>query len=148
MLVCVSINKNRQSGKAKEIQQFICCSSGIQLKIPAQLLNQPPTSAMPRIAELASDDNISDRSKTFVFENEGHTLGNVLKAIICRYDDVLFCGYTVPHPAESIMHLRIQATSNSKAIDILRRGLEDLEKVCDHTISTFERAMDEYEADR
>lgn len=97
---------------------------------------------MPAIAELASDDNVGDRSKTFVFENEGHTLGNVLKSIICRYSDVQFCGYTVPHPAESIMHLRIQANKNVKAIDVLRRGLEDLEKVCDHTITTFETAME------
>lgn len=29
-----------------------------------------------------TDDN--ETSCTFVFENEGHTLGNVLKSIICR----------------------------------------------------------------
>lgn len=29
-------------------------------------------------------DSDSEASRTFVFENEGHTLGNVLKAIICR----------------------------------------------------------------
>lgn len=100
---------------------------------------------MPLIAELASDDNIGDRSKTFVFENEGHTLGNVLKSIICRYDDVLFCGYTVPHPSESVMHFRIQAGKNAKAIDILRRGLEDLVHVCDHTLDQFTGALNEYD---
>lgn len=97
---------------------------------------------MPAIAELSSDGSVDERSKTFVFENEGHTLGNVLKSIICRYSDVQFCGYTVPHPAESIMHLRIQASKNVKAIDVLRRGLDDLEKVCDYTITTFEAAME------
>lgn len=96
---------------------------------------------MPLIAELASEEISNDRSKTFVFENEGHTLGNVLKSLICRYTDVQFCGYTVPHPAESVMHLRIQACKKVRAIDVLRRGLEDLEKVCDHSIVTFEAAM-------
>lgn len=99
---------------------------------------------MPLIAELASDESSADdRSKTFVFENEGHTLGNVLKSIICRYSDVQFCGYTVPHPAESVMHLRIQASKKVRAIDVLRRGLEDLIQVCDHTIVTFEAAIEE-----
>lgn len=29
-------------------------------------------------------NNDNEASRTFVFENEGHTLGNVLKSIICR----------------------------------------------------------------
>lgn len=98
---------------------------------------------MHLIAELSSDENTNERSKTFVFENEGHTLGNVLKSIICRFPEVQFCGYTVPHPAEPKMHLRIQTAPNYKAVDVLVRGLEDLEKVCDHTLATFETAMAE-----
>lgn len=43
------------------------------------------------------------------------------------------------------MHLRIQATKNVRAVDILRRGLVDLEKVCDHTAKTFESAYREYQ---
>ena len=58
-------------------------------------------------------------------------------------DDVEFSGYTVPHPAESKLHFRIQA-KKGKAVDILRRGLEDLSKVCDHTLFTFENAMEEF----
>ncbi|XP_055302779.1 probable DNA-directed RNA polymerases I and III subunit RPAC2 [Sitodiplosis mosellana] len=99
---------------------------------------------MPSIAVLENvDDNES--SCTFVFENEGHTLGNVLKSIICRYPDVNFCGYTVPHPADTKMHLRIQASKNVRAVDVLRRGLADLEKVCDHTITTFESAYNDFQ---
>lgn len=58
--------------------------------------------------------------------------------------DVHFCGYTVPHPADTKMHLRIQASKNVRAVDILRRGLEDLEKVCDHTLTTFESAYKDF----
>lgn len=59
--------------------------------------------------------------------------------------DVTFCGYTVPHPADTTMHLRIQTVKDVKAIDVLRRGLTDLEQVCDHTLETFGHAYDEYQ---
>ena len=42
------------------------------------------------------------------------------------------------------MHFRIQAAKSVRAIDVLRRGLEDLERVCDHTIDTFEAAVAKY----
>ena len=40
--------------------------------------------------------------------NEGHTLGNVLRSVIMQNPQVAFCGYSLPHPAEDQMHLRIQ----------------------------------------
>lgn len=43
------------------------------------------------------------------------------------------------------MHLRIQTSKNVRAVDVLRRGLIDLEKVCDHTAKTFESAFKEYQ---
>lgn len=54
--------------------------------------------------------------------------------------DVEFCGYTVPHPAESKMHFRIQM-SKGRAVDALKRGLEDLVKICDHTMETFDEEL-------
>jgi DNA-directed RNA polymerases I and III subunit RPAC2 len=50
--------------------------------------------------------------------------------------DVLFCGYTVPHPAEAKMNLRIQAMG-TPAADILKRALTDLSEVCEHVEKTF-----------
>lgn len=64
------------------------------------------------------------------------------KHLLAFSDDVIFVGYTVPHPAESKMHFRIQANKNAKAIDILKRGLQDLHEVCDHTLLTFNNAME------
>lgn len=90
---------------------------------------------MGKITELSSSENQSQNARTFVIENEGNTLGNVLKNIIANYPEVEFCGYTVPHPQESKIHFRIQTASNIKAIDILRRGLTDLEFICDEVIS-------------
>lgn len=96
-----------------------------------------------KIAELAGDDQANDSSRTFVFYDEGHTLGNALRCVITSYPEVKFCGYTVPHPAETKMHFRIQ-TNGERAVDILQRGLEDLEKMCDHTLKVFDAAMQDY----
>lgn len=38
------------------------------------------------------------------------------------------------------MNLRIQM-HKGKAIDALKRGLEDLVKVCDHTLDVFDAAL-------
>lgn len=54
--------------------------------------------------------------------------------------DVQFCGYTVPHPAESKMHFRIQM-HEGRAVDALKRGLEDMVKMCDHTLEVFDDEM-------
>lgn len=61
-------------------------------------------------------------------------------------EDVEFCGYTVPHPAEAKMHFRIQM-HRGKAVDCLKKGLKDLVKLCDHTIDTFNEAEDVFKRD-
>ena len=51
--------------------------------------------------------------------------------------DVVFCGYTVPHPAETKMHFRIQ-TNGPSAVDVLQRGLKDLSEICDDLLEKFD----------
>jgi len=58
---------------------------------------------------------------------------------------VKICGYTVPHPAEKRVHLNIQTTSEN-VIEVLKRGLKDLEAMCDHTIETFDKAYEKHKA--
>lgn len=97
------------------------------------------------IAQLAGSENPSNssKSKTFVFKDEGHTLGNALVCIICSYPDIQFCGYTIPHPAESKMHLRIQM-HKGRAVDALRKGLEDLVQLCDLTLEKFDEELQSF----
>jgi len=45
---------------------------------------------------------------SFQIENEDHTLGNALRYIIMRNPEVEFCGYSIPHPSEAKMNIRIQ----------------------------------------
>ena len=43
-----------------------------------------------------------------MFQNEDHTLGNVLRVILSGHSDVEFVGYSIPHPSDSKMNLRLQ----------------------------------------
>jgi DNA-directed RNA polymerase I and III subunit RPAC2 len=43
--------------------------------------------------------------------------------------DVEFCGYSLPHPSEPKLHLRIQMYDNKSAMDALAKGLDDLEQL-------------------
>ncbi|XP_043260982.1 probable DNA-directed RNA polymerases I and III subunit RPAC2 [Colletes gigas] len=97
---------------------------------------------MGRLAEVAGEQS-SDQNKTFVFMDEGYTLGNSLVSVILQNPDVEFCACFVNHPAEGNIYLRIQA-KKGKAVDILRKGLQDFEKICDHTLDTFNNAYDQF----
>lgn len=44
---------------------------------------------------------------TYSFLNEDHTLGNLLRNQIIKNNNVEFCAYSVPHPSEPIMNVRI-----------------------------------------
>ncbi|MBW0527469.1 hypothetical protein O181_067184 [Austropuccinia psidii MF-1] len=66
---------------------------------------------------------------TFSLKEEDHTLGNSLRYIIMKNPEVEFCGYSLPHPSEQKLHLRIQMYDNKSAIQALQKGLTDLEQL-------------------
>lgn len=39
------------------------------------------------------------RCATYVFNNEDHTLGNLLRTILSGHSNVEFVGYSIPHPS-------------------------------------------------
>ncbi|CEL57983.1 DNA-directed RNA polymerases I and III subunit RPAC2 OS=Schizosaccharomyces pombe (strain 972 / ATCC 24843) GN=rpc19 PE=2 SV=1 [Rhizoctonia solani AG-1 IB] len=48
---------------------------------------------------------------TYCIMNESHTIGNSLRWMLMKNPKVEFCGYSVPHPSENKIHLRIQCTT-------------------------------------
>ena len=99
---------------------------------------------------------------TFLIEREDHTLGNALRYIMAkRFDislhldliltllslDVEFCGYSVPHPTEHRMNIRVQ-TTGIPATQALRTSLQTLISMSDHLKSTYNVALEEYESRR
>jgi DNA-directed RNA polymerase I and III subunit RPAC2 len=68
-------------------------------------------------------------------------MGNTLRQTISANPVVDFCGYSVPHPAENKMRIRIQAKKGENIIDIMKQGLDDLTQWCFNVERAFDEAM-------
>ncbi|EJU02222.1 RBP11-like subunit of RNA polymerase [Dacryopinax primogenitus] len=64
---------------------------------------------------------------TFCIEEEDHTLGNALRWMIMKNPKVEFCGYSMPHPSEYKINLRIQMYDNASSLDALALALKQLD---------------------
>lgn len=87
---------------------------------------------------------VKPNCRTFVFEKEGHTFGSVITHILQSYPEVEFAGYTVPHPADFQIFLRIQAKDGYDSVDILKKGIRELEGACDIITDKFNQAITEH----
>ena len=67
-------------------------------------------------------------SASFQIIDEDHTLGNVLRYIIMK-NPVEFCGYSIPHPSENKLNIRIQTYGNISAVEALHQGLDNLSEL-------------------
>ncbi|KAJ5933495.1 hypothetical protein N7454_005824 [Penicillium verhagenii] len=86
----------------------------------------------------------SETAASFQFEGEGHTMGNALRYAIMKNPAVDFCGYTIPHPSETKMHLRIQTTDSTTALEALEKGFGDLMDLCDVVTEKFTASRDQF----
>ncbi|KAJ4334405.1 RNA polymerase subunit AC19 [Ascochyta clinopodiicola] len=86
----------------------------------------------------------TESAASFQFEGEDHTLGNALRYIIMKNPDVEFCGYSIPHPSETKMNLRIQTYDNVSVYQVLEKGLEDLMNMCDVVTDKFTVSREEF----
>lgn len=110
----------------------------------------------------ASEDGTS---AAFEITNEDHTLANALRYIIMKKyfpllapqtppllvppltllsPEVEFCGYSIPHPSEAKVNIRIQTYGAKTAIECLKEGLDDLMDLCDVVTEKFEGARDKF----
>jgi len=86
----------------------------------------------------------SDTAASFEFKKEDHTLGNALRYIIMKNPDVEFCGYSIPHPSEELMNIRIQTYEGTTAVKALEKGFDDLMDLCDVVADKFTAAREEF----
>lgn len=77
---------------------------------------------------------------TFAIRGEDHTIGNALRWILMKDPQVEFCGYSIPHPSESKVHLRIQMYDSSSASDALRRALDNMRELLFSVGAAYERS--------
>lgn len=87
-------------------------------------------------------------SRTFAIGNEDHTLGNCLRHVLIQNAKVGFAGYSVPHPAEPIVHIRVQANEPTTATEALREACNTLEKQCEIVIGKLEERLPEVREDK
>ena len=85
-------------------------------------------------------DEGNSSSGSLLFTNETHTMGNAIRQTILQDPTVSFCGYTVPHPAENKMALRIQAEDEQQIVDLVKEGINNVKQWSLNTKSAFEEA--------
>ncbi|KAJ3183107.1 RNA polymerase subunit AC19 [Geranomyces variabilis] len=88
--------------------------------------------------EIIPTDAADPSSATFVVHDEDHTLGNSLRFMVMKNPAVSFCGYSIPHPSEFKIHMRIQTDGSITAAQALNQGLDDLVALSEHVLATFE----------
>lgn len=82
---------------------------------------------------------------TFMLRNEDHTLGNALRYVLIKNPDVRFCGYSIPHPSENIMNIRVE-TYGRPATGLFRKALLDLRAMAEHIGTAFEAEVENFAA--
>eukprot|EP00049_Salpingoeca_infusionum_P025364 m.18848 g.18848 ORF g.18848 m.18848 type:complete len:155 (+) comp7953_c1_seq2:252-716(+) len=88
--------------------------------------------------------DVTQSCATFVIGNESHTLGNALKWMLNKDPRVVFCGYSVPHPSDRKINVRVQTDGEHKAVDVLKDALENLLRVCDVISQKFQSTATAY----
>lgn len=83
---------------------------------------------------------------TFSIEEEDHTLANSLRFFLNKNPHVAFCGYSMPHPSEELVNMRVQTTGQVTAMQAVKAACEDLQQVCGHMRSTLAAAVTAYQA--
>ena len=101
------------------------------------IMNDPST--------LSVEAGADPSSATFTLYNEDHTIGNTLRYMLNKNPEVSFVGYSVPHPAEAKMNLRLQ-TVGPPATEVLLDALSTVHQVGEHVLSTFDGAIEKHRA--
>jgi DNA-directed RNA polymerase I and III subunit RPAC2 len=96
-------------------------------------------------------------SRTFAIGDEDHTLGNSVRHILMNNSKIAFAGYSVPHPSEPVVHIRVQTEKSGnkedesdrpRAVDLLKEACETLITQCGIVIDQVEDLMPEVKEDR
>eukprot|EP00934_Nitzschia_sp_Nitz4_P001102 Nitzschia sp. Nitz4//scaffold6_size259037//219227//219646//NITZ4_001117-RA/size259037-processed-gene-0.93-mRNA-1//-1//CDS//3329557022//1102//frame0 len=87
-------------------------------------------------------------SRTFAISNEDHTIGNALRHVLIQNAKVSFAGYSVPHPSDPVVHIRVQAHEPVTAVKALQEACETLHKQCDVVLEKLEEALPEVKQDK
>ncbi|KAK8940008.1 hypothetical protein KSP40_PGU019742 [Platanthera guangdongensis] len=83
------------------------------------------------------------KNATFSLMDEDHTLANSVRFMLNKDPRVEFCGYSIPHPSENKVNIRVQTTGDA-AKDVLKDSLQDLILMCQHVRFTFDHSVSDF----
>jgi len=122
-------------------------------------MNSEPLNHSAPLVEVDEEDDDEQKisvlveeigSSSFQIKDEDHTLGNALRYMVMKNPHVEFCGYSIPHPSENVMNIRIQIypeyEQETRPVDALMKGLDDLNDLCTHVRGTFQDAKDSFDS--
>ncbi|XP_050434691.1 probable DNA-directed RNA polymerases I and III subunit RPAC2 isoform X2 [Adelges cooleyi] len=100
------------------------------------------------MAELEDDVKImpSELDRTFVFEDEGHTLGSLLTYVLESFPETDFCAYSIRHPSENRIYVRLKVRPGNSVEDVFKKGIDELNKMFSHVKKTFKKAVTTFES--
>ena len=96
----------------------------------------------------------NEGSHTFIIGDEDHTLGNTIRHILMQNPNVSFAGYSMPHPMDPFVNVRVQTVGpkkdeeQAKATDALSDACKTLSAQCDFILSKVEGILPEVHEDR
>lgn len=103
------------------------------------------TGPTPKKIEFAASDD--EKALTVTFTGEDHTLGNALRHVLSKHSATDFVGYSVPHPNEPIMNMRLQ-TTDQNSLSVFRLGTEQLEGCCEAVLEKFNESVSRFQSVR
>ncbi|XP_057976903.1 uncharacterized protein LOC131164022 [Malania oleifera] len=80
---------------------------------------------------------------TFSLSDEDHTLANSVRFTLNQDPRVMFCGYSIPHPSEARVNIRVQTTGDPAA-EVVKDACQDLSLMCQHVRNTFDKAVTDF----
>ncbi|KAI4368877.1 hypothetical protein MLD38_017385 [Melastoma candidum] len=84
-----------------------------------------------------------ERNATFGITEEDHTLANSLRFTLNQDPRVIFCGYSIPHPSDAKVNIRVQ-TTGEPAREVLKDSCQDLMLMCQHVRGSFDKAVADF----
>ena len=93
--------------------------------------------------KIISDKEEGEFNCTYTFRNEDHTLGNILRYMLMKDSNTLFCGYSIPHPSEDLMNIRLQTkeVDTSKSMGL---AMDRIIEIGDILSNKFKNALNDY----
>lgn len=85
-------------------------------------------------------------SRTFCIGDEDHTIGNAVRHVLIQNHQVGFAGYSVPHPSEPVVQIRVQTVPpKGRPVEEAPTALETLKVACHTLYDQCEIVMEQLE---